>query len=934
MIRKILILLILFSTIAFADVHTIYAWGYGDLVAETLQSIKYIFGIAEFRDIWKIAMAIALISAVVTSLSPNPDYMKIPKVIIIATGVYTVFMASHTDVWIEDKVDPNKSAMVVKVPWAVAKPFSFFSTMEYRLGAMYEVATDIPTGMSYSNSGFLTPISVFDLSTKHVITTPSLYDNFEQYIIECVMPDINSGYKDFMMLARADNLFAYLGDTHPARYLLQRSKDNNEPYLTTCPKAYGTISGELTTYTSFSGVGMEHLGESLGGVASSIVYTKLGEANNFLLDSAKSAQQVLMQNTTMNMFSNSFNRYAAINGMDSSIGAFGVAQASAAATAQMAISGALGAKFIPVMKGILTVIILGLTPLLMLLMITPIGVKTIIGYILMLAWLACWHFGDVILNHIITIKVKNALIRYGDMAFTNKGAIDSSITDWINTASAMYWSIPTIAMIIVTGFSLTSLAALNNSLSMKLDRTSTATAGSVSSGNLSMGNVSHNNYNANSTKGMLSYNSGFDYQQNDSYTNKSGSSIDNQNSVNTQSGELGNKIQTDIGSNSALNNVASNMGMGVNSQNITGSMKTGDDGQKTLNGQATGTFTGSDGKQYSGTVSDGAIFDQKGNIMSGDVTVNHGNGSSTTTTFANGEERSRTYTGGDGTAEVKTDDKGVQTFTTKSADGSTEISGTLNKDGSKSVDYAKVGGEVWDKSQSSEQSRSEQESHKMAQILNEQISESKEQRKGNEQTLSSDFAAKVGIGIGGGFIVKAEASAETGVKNGIAVTYSNGETKTHSLNEQEMKEFNKIQSMAKTEVEKESKSSDQMKHYVEKQLNSGNETIMQDINNISRNKENIGVLEKTLDKTIAKPEHDIKQKIDDTKVQLEKDRNNAPNSIGEKGLDLLKESIKDGQISAKEFVDKNIPDSINTTYSADGTKTNNRTGKVTDWSKK
>lgn len=144
-----------------------------------------------------------------------------------------------------------------------------------------------------------------------------------------------------------------------------------------------------------------------------------------------------------------------------------------------------------------------------------------------------------------------------------------------------------------------------------------------------------------------------------------------------------------------------------------------------------------------------------------------------------------------------------------------------------------------------------------------------------------------------------------------------------------MQEFNKIQSMAKTEVQKENMASDQMKNYVEKQLNTGNETVLEDVNNISRNKDSIGGVEFKLDNKISKPDHDIKQKIDDTEEELDKARHKAPKSIGEKGLNSLREIVKNGQISAKDFVDKNVPDAINSTYSADGTKTNDRTSEVT-----
>lgn len=79
MIKKIILLSLLFSGYLFA-VETTYAWGYGDLLVETLKMVKYVFSINEFKDIWKVAVLVSMIAAVISMLFPNPDYFKIPLV--------------------------------------------------------------------------------------------------------------------------------------------------------------------------------------------------------------------------------------------------------------------------------------------------------------------------------------------------------------------------------------------------------------------------------------------------------------------------------------------------------------------------------------------------------------------------------------------------------------------------------------------------------------------------------------------------------------------------------------------------------------------------------------------------------------------------------------------------------------------------------------
>ena len=86
MLKK-LILLLLFTTSYLVAAETIYAWGYGDLVVETLKIVKYMFSIGEFKDFWKIAVLISMISAVLMMLSPNPDFLKLPKIFILRAGI-------------------------------------------------------------------------------------------------------------------------------------------------------------------------------------------------------------------------------------------------------------------------------------------------------------------------------------------------------------------------------------------------------------------------------------------------------------------------------------------------------------------------------------------------------------------------------------------------------------------------------------------------------------------------------------------------------------------------------------------------------------------------------------------------------------------------------------------------------------------------------
>lgn len=786
MVKKVLFIFFFFTGCVFA-VETAYSWGYGDLMVETFKVVKYVFSMNEFNDAWKIAMIISLIAGMIMMMSPNPDFLRLGKIWVLAMGVYTMFTAAKIDIYVEDKVDNNNSGLVTNVPWAVGYPLGLFSAIEYRLGATYEVATSIPNGMKYSDSGFFTPISIFSQATKHQIVSPYLYQNLTNYIQECVMPDLENGYKDYRTLIDSDNVWAYLGNTSPATFILISDEDNNSS-LVTCPTAYNQLNGALQNYVGVGGVGMEHLGKTLGSLTSSVVSNQLGIANQYLLNTSKTASQMLLQNVAINTFSESFRNYVNLNGADLNNAAYHSASASQAASAQMIISGILGSKYIPVIKGILTVIIIGLTPILALIMITPMGLKTLFGYITILGWLACWHFGDVILNHIITTKAQSALSSYGDIKFNTRGLIDSTTMDYINMASSMYWTIPTIAFIIATGFSISAFASLNNSMTTKLDRTSSATGGDMAKGNMQFSNVSHDTYNGNKTNAMRENNFGQNTTFRDFSSGEFGAQSNTVNGKATQSGTQ--SINGGIGANESYNSLMAGMGKSLDFNSITGdSQAAGKDVLGNQIYQATSSMSVS-GNGVNGNISAGSTYtkDKNGEIhlLDASLDAKNLNGESIESTYKGGMEHKRTMTDTVGNKmESTTMDNGVdKNFKwTSGLDNGSFVSGVYHaRSNQAEVTDGKLNGVELNKSNSATTTYSSSTANKVSNDLTDSWSkgmshqEALDKAKTQSQSLKTGLDGKVQIDTKeqlAGFMFAKGTGVSANAGMGLGLNYSN-----------------------------------------------------------------------------------------------------------------------------------------------------------------
>lgn len=865
MLKRILLLLFTLSSFLFAA-EKAYAWGYGDLMLETLKVVKYVFSVNEFNDVWKVALIISMISALFMMVTPNPDFLKLPKILLLSMGVYTVFVTAKIDIYVDDKADNSNSGLVTDVPWAVGWPLGFFSTLEYRMGAIYETATSIPDGMKYSNSGFFTPLSIFSQSTKHQIVTPHLYQNLSNYIQECVIPDLENGYKDYRTLIYSDNVWAYMGNTSPATFMLYVDSSNNTS-LKTCIDSYMFINTELQNYVGVGGVGMEYLGKSLGMLSASAVSSQLGIANQYLLNSSKTASQMLLQNTAINTFSENFRNYATLNGADLNNTAFHSASASSAASAQMIVSGILGTKYIPLIKGILAIVVIGLTPLLMLLMVTPIGFKTLIGYIMMLAWLASWHFGDVILNHIIITKAQGALSGYGDIKFATRGLVDSTTMDYINMASSMYWTIPTIALIIVTGFSLSALASLNNAMTTKLDRTSSAVGGDMGKGNMSFGNVGHNSYSANSVNAAASTVMGNSMRWDDISTFNQGNQSNRMNNVSTQSGTQ--FINGGLSANQSYNNLMSGMGKELGFNSISGdSQAVGKDMQGNQIYQATGTMSVS-GDNVNGNILSGSTYTQDKNgkisLLDASLDVKTKNGESIESTFKGGMEHKRTMVDSVGNKlESTTMENGIdKNFKwTSGQDNGSFVSGIYNaKSNQAGITDGKVNGVDLNKSNSSSTTYSASTANKTANELTDSWSkgfsqsEALDKAKNQSQALKTDASGRVQINtqdqLAGWLFAKGTgvgANAGLGLglhysnDGGLSFKTSDGKTENIQLSGSAKSSFESSLSKNMSDEEKISASRDLIPKQLESAINNGlrnGSNIDNTMENIIRQKDSI-----------------------------------------------------------------------------------------------
>ncbi|WDT77950.1 MAG: conjugal transfer protein TraG N-terminal domain-containing protein (plasmid) [Candidatus Manganitrophus sp.] len=492
-------LLLLLPETSFAD-ETIYTWGYGDIIAQVLNGTKWLIGTGDFIGLFKIVALLSLVYVIVTysgNLFTRADPFMLPKVYIAQILVWSLFTAVKTDVVIIDRQNAAYDQVITEVPIGVARPIAWFSLLQKVMGERMETVFSLPDNLKYTNSGFFSGIGALLQAGQQRIIDPYLYLSINAYVVDCVVPDVLDGTKNEGALVSSGTLWEDLGNTNPARTTLLYDSANTNGAVDHCLNAYTQLTGRLSTY--ITDTGLPYAGASLGGYSSLQLSNVIGVASPYFLNYTATGEGFLLQSISMNHLREGYASWAAAHGISATQLGYGSGKAEETVRQNLALTGILGSKYIPVLKGVLTVILVTFIPLLILLLLTPMMGKVALGFLFTLLWLSLWQLGDVILNLIINVKASHFLTvsAGGNYIIRSKEIVDSSLLDYVNMAGSLYWMIPTMAAFVAGGFSFVALSAISGAAAGSIGGQAGGPAGEMAAGSASYGNLHYNSAKAN-----------------------------------------------------------------------------------------------------------------------------------------------------------------------------------------------------------------------------------------------------------------------------------------------------------------------------------------------------------------------------------------------------------------------------------------------------
>jgi conjugal transfer mating pair stabilization protein TraG len=498
--KFIFILLISVSTNLFAVDPSIFTWGYGEIFYKVLQGVTII---SQEKYLVTSALAVGGLLLMIRNISNNGNSSDIAfamgKYLVIVTLILGLFVEATKRYIIEDEIT-GQTFIVNNVPVGIGETFSLFTTLEKNLAKGFEIAFATPNSIAYSKVGLGFTMSA-PLEIKEAkITDAYLVRTFNEYMDNCVLNAIIAGDINSNILQNSKNL---KNDLRVTGYLTPLYTASN-PYGVdkVCEDAWDAIKADITTQLT----NLETLAAAKANVDQTTFNSGMTQTSNLLFGISQSASDYLMQQTLINLTNSGLQAIALATGGDASALGYAKALSEENQKQTWVATGVLAKQNLPLMKAIMTILILGSFYLLVLLSVIYGDLGHVkMGFTLLFA-MVLWTPLAILINGMMNIAIERIvpIISNGGLNLANNVEISSELQNYLAILGYIAASIPIFAYSIAKK-SEHGFVSLFGGVGAASSSAASSATSQTSTGNLSAGNTRLNSFNATDMYGAHDY---------------------------------------------------------------------------------------------------------------------------------------------------------------------------------------------------------------------------------------------------------------------------------------------------------------------------------------------------------------------------------------------------------------------------------------------
>ena len=491
----------------------VYTNGGGALLQEIFNAIALVVGESTYFSLLKIATVVGFAWYLGVGILVRQQTMSALKWFVAYFVTFNILLLPKVTVQIIDNIDPTQSTAVANVPWGVAVPASFFSTIGNATTILFDKNFSLPDSLQYSQTGMVMASSLVQAANNFQITDPIFQKNISSYVHQCVFYDVLLNRYSIQDLLTTDDIWQLVStNASPANAFLYNGQ------IVTCQQGSTSLEKDWENEMQQAATlyGAQLYPGALQQNAKVALLSNLPIAYQYLTGLSLTASQIMQQSIMANAvrlglmsFASDVNAPAALNNI-----AFTKAQAEKRSVYQTL--GQQAAYWLPIMQNVFTALMYGMFLLILPFVLLPIGWHVFRGYLLSLVWLQLWSPLFAILNLVVTMYASTrshaaVMLSNGQTALSmmSQAPLSQVNQDMSNLAGYLCMSIPFFSYGILSNGIAPAFSQMAQYIGGVAQSAAQAAAHEEVTGDYNLGDTSFDNNSMLNTNGYHFDNTGF-----------------------------------------------------------------------------------------------------------------------------------------------------------------------------------------------------------------------------------------------------------------------------------------------------------------------------------------------------------------------------------------------------------------------------------------
>jgi|GEM_PF-962115 len=442
----------------------------------------------DFTGLLRVLALIAILSLALTVLAGRARHEDFWRWVVMVALVNGLMLVPKANVILVDKTGTEPNRTVANVPIGLAALAHGTSKIGDWLTRAYETVFSLPDDLKFQKHGFMFGHRILEetLLMSIDMVSGTLQRDFQEYMRECVAPDLISGYLSIDTLRKSTNLWAALGNTNPALYVTLSTTGT----VACSPTAYQDLTNRLNNAVVpaiITSYGLKLFpGDPL---ANAKTQNAIVTAYSYSLGIASTAQSIVEQAVIQTSFVQAYcGLFAQAGDSNRAALCYSVGMGAYQTNQTYEVLAKIAESSMPKLKSAIEIIQYAIFPIIVAFAVVAghLSIPVLKTYGMSLIWVQLWPPLYAVVHYIMTVKMQTYQNALGAAAGTLEGAwqlVSMGVSDQA-IAGMLVIAIPPLAAALVKGgeVGLQAVAGL-----VSAPRTAERQAADVAKGNESVG---------------------------------------------------------------------------------------------------------------------------------------------------------------------------------------------------------------------------------------------------------------------------------------------------------------------------------------------------------------------------------------------------------------------------------------------------------------